>query len=107
MYETLSRLQKSEERVAGPGLGELPHPRGRAGLAGAAPRERDVLPRGPGERGKRSQFLPKSAGAENVLTLAVSVLAVNAWAVNGAFHALYSFTKCLIQSTYCRKVFIY
>ena len=47
---------------------------------------------GHGER-SRSQLLLKLAGAENVLILAVNVLAVN-----GALHALYSVKKCLIHS---------
>ena len=47
---------------------------------------------GHGER-PRSQLLLKLAGAENVLILAVHVLAVN-----GALHALYSVKKRLIHS---------
>ena len=50
-----------------------------------------------GER-SRSQLLLKLAGAENVLILAVHVLAVNSLAVNGALHALYSVKKRLIHS---------
>ena len=57
---------------------------------GAALEPRRAL--GHGER-SRSQLLLKLAGAENVLILAVNVLAVN-----GALHALYSVKKCLIHS---------
>ena len=46
-----------------------------------------------GERGQRSQVLLKLAGAESVV-----ILAVNALAVNGAFHAPYSVKKCLAHS---------
>ena len=60
-------------------------PAGQLGLAAA----------GVGRHGERSrsQVLLKLAGAENVLILAVNVLAVN-----GPLHALYSVKKCLIHS---------
>ena len=67
-------------------------------VAGSAPPPAVVYLQGHGER-SRSQLLLKLAGAENVLILAVNVLAVN-----GALHALYSVKKCLIQSIVSKSV---
>ena len=52
---------------------------------------------GHGER-SRSQLLPKLAGAENGLILAVNGLAVNGLAVNGALHALYIVSKSVLYT---------